>query len=90
MVERLRVFRYVGFFCSWRKETCETITRFQNVERGLPMGLVLLILLVVLLMGGLPTWGYSRSWGYGPSGGLGLVLVIVLVLLFMGRIPFGF
>ena len=51
------------------------------------MGLVLLILLIVLLMGGLPTWGYSRSWGYGPSGGLGLVLVIVLVLLFMGHIP---
>ena len=36
------------------------------------MGLILLILLIVLLMGGLPTWGYSRSWGYGPSGGWGL------------------
>ncbi len=90
MVEYLRVFRHVGFFCSWRHETFATITRFQTVERGLPMGLVLLILLIVLLMGGLPTWGYSRSWGYGPSGGLGLVLVIVLVLLFMGHIPFGF
>ena len=38
------------------------------------MGLLLLIVLIVLLMGGLPTWGYSRNWGYGPSGGLGLVL----------------
>jgi Protein of unknown function (DUF3309) len=44
------------------------------------LGLIVLIVLVLLLMGGLPTWNHSRSWGYGPSGGLGLVLVIVLVL----------
>ena len=50
----------------------------------------MLIILIVLLMGGLPTWGYSRSWGYGPSGVLGLLLVIVLVLLLMGYIPRGF
>ena len=48
------------------------------------MGLILLIVLIVLLMGGLPTWGYSRSWGYGPSGVLGLLLVVVLVLLLLG------
>ena len=54
------------------------------------MGLILLIILVVLLMGGLPTWGYSRSWGYVPSGVLGLLLVVVLVLLLMGYIPRGF
>ena len=54
------------------------------------MGLILLIILIVLLMGGLPTWGYSRNWGYGPSGVLGLLLVIVLVLLLMGYIPRGF
>jgi hypothetical protein len=54
------------------------------------MGLILLIVLVVLLMGGLPRWGYSRNWGYGPSGGLGLLLVIVLVLLLAGYIPRGF
>ena len=54
------------------------------------MGLLLLIILVVLFMGGLPTWGYSRSWGYGPSGVLGLLLVVVLVLLLMGYIPRGF
>jgi len=46
--------------------------------------------LIVLLLGGLPTWGYSRSWGYGPSGGLGLLLVIVLILLLLGYIPRGF
>jgi hypothetical protein len=54
------------------------------------MGLILLILLIVLLMGGLPTWGYSRNWGYGPSGGLGLVLVVVVVLVLLGQLPFGF
>ena len=57
-------------------------------NQGVPMsvGTILLIVLVLLLIGVLPTWGHSRSCGYGPSGGLGLVLVIVLVLLLMGRI----
>ena len=50
------------------------------------MGLILLIILIVLLVGGLPTWGYSRNWGYKPSGVLGLVLVIVLVLLLLGHL----
>jgi hypothetical protein len=54
------------------------------------MGLILLIVLIVLLLGGLPTWGYSRNWGYGPSSGLGLLLVIVLVLFLAGYIPRGF
>ena len=53
------------------------------------MGLILLILLVLLVLGGLPNWNYSRNWGYGPSGGLGLVLVVVLVLVLMGHIPGG-
>ena len=50
------------------------------------MSAILLVLLIVLLLGALPTWPYSRSWGYYPSGGLGLVVVIVLVLLLAGRI----
>jgi hypothetical protein len=54
------------------------------------VGLILLIVLIVLLMGGLPRWGYSRNWGYGPSGGVGLLLVVVLVLLVAGVIPRGF
>lgn len=54
------------------------------------MGLILLILVVVLLVGALPSWGYSRKWGYGPSGGLGLVLVILLILVLMGYLPRGF
>jgi hypothetical protein len=50
------------------------------------LGLILLIVLALIFLGVLPTWGHSRSWGYGPSGGLGLVLVIVLILVFTGRI----
>jgi len=47
---------------------------------------ILLIILIVLLLGALPTWPYSAGWGYYPSGGLGLVLLVVIVLLMMGRI----
>lgn len=54
------------------------------------MGLVLLILVILLLVGGLPRWGYSRDWGYGPTGGLGLIVVIVLLLLIFNVIPRGF
>jgi hypothetical protein len=50
------------------------------------MGTILLIILVLLLIGALPTWGYSRGFGYFPSGILGVVLVIVLILVLMGRI----
>ena len=47
------------------------------------MGLILLIVLIILLLGAVPTWPHSRNWGYGPSGGLGLLLVIVLILLLL-------
>ena len=50
------------------------------------MGTILLIILVLLLLGALPSWPHSKSWGYYPSGGLGLVLIIVLILVLMGRI----
>jgi hypothetical protein len=50
------------------------------------IGMILLILLVLAFVGVIPTWGHSRSWGYGPSGGIGLVLLIVLILFLMGRI----
>lgn len=55
-------------------------------HKGAQMYTILLIILILLLVGALPTWPYSRSWGYYPSGGLGLVLVIVLVLVLVGRI----
>ncbi|MBE1161510.1 DUF3309 family protein [Dyella acidiphila] len=47
---------------------------------------VLLIILILLLLGALPAWPYSRGWGYYPSGGLGLVVVILIILLLLGRI----
>jgi hypothetical protein len=50
------------------------------------LGTILLIVLVLLLIGTIPTWPHSRGWGYGPSGGLGLVVLILVVLLVMGRI----
>jgi Protein of unknown function (DUF3309) len=50
------------------------------------MGTIVLIILVLLLVGALPTWPYSSGWGYYPSGGLGLVLLILIILLLMGRI----
>ena len=51
------------------------------------MGLLLLILLILLLVGAFPQWGYSRGWGYGPSGLLGVLLVVLVVLLVLGYIP---
>jgi len=50
------------------------------------LGTILLILLVLMLVGVIPTWPHSRSWGYGPSGALGLVVVILLVLVLTGRL----
>lgn len=50
------------------------------------LGTILLIVLVLMLIGAIPTWGHSRNWGYGPSGGLGLIVLVLLVLLLMGRI----
>ena len=50
------------------------------------LGTILLIVLVLALLGALPTWGYSRGWGYYPSGGLGLLVVIVVILLLLGRL----
>jgi hypothetical protein len=50
------------------------------------LGTILLIILVLMLVGAIPTWPHSRTWGYGPSGGLGLVLIIVIILLLLGRL----
>ena len=50
------------------------------------LGTILLIILILILIGALPTWGYSRNWSYGPSGGLGLIVVILIILLLMGRL----
>ena len=50
------------------------------------LGTILLIILILLLVGAIPNWGYSRGWGYGPSGILGVILIIVIVLLLTGRL----
>ncbi len=50
------------------------------------VGTILLIVLILVLLGVLPTWGHSRSWGYGPSGIVGVIVVILLILLLMGRL----
>lgn len=50
------------------------------------LGTILLVVLILILIGALPTWPHSRGWGYGPTGGLGLVLIIVIILLVLGVI----
>jgi len=57
----------------------------QQGRNTMPLGTILLILLVLVLIGALPTWGYSGSWGYGPSGILGVILIVVLVLVLLGK-----
>jgi Protein of unknown function (DUF3309) len=52
------------------------------------LGTILLVILILMLLGAIPAWPHSRSWGYGPSGGLGLIVIILLILLLMGRLPF--
>ncbi|HTW93593.1 MAG TPA: DUF3309 family protein [Tepidisphaeraceae bacterium] len=54
------------------------------------MGLILLIVLIVLLLGAVPSWPYSREWGYYPSGGIGLLLVIIIILMLMHVIAFSY
>lgn len=50
------------------------------------LGTILIIILILVLLGAIPTWPHSRGWGYGPSGIIGLILIVVLILLLMGRI----
>ena len=55
-------------------------------EKHMSLGTILLIVLILMLIGVIPTWPHSRNWGYWPSGGLGLVVIIIIVLLLMGRL----
>jgi len=50
------------------------------------LGTIIIVILVLALIGALPTWGHSRNWGYAPSGGLGLIVVILIILLLLGRL----
>jgi hypothetical protein len=60
----------------------------KSIPKRSPMsiGTILLIILILALVGVLPTWGHSRSWGYGPTGGIGLIVVILIILLLLGKI----
>jgi uncharacterized membrane protein YkgB len=77
----------------WNRDRERSLAKAERRRRAsrigsyaMGLGTILLIVLILLLVGALPSWGYSRNWGYLPSGGLGLVLVIVLILVLMGRI----
>ena len=81
----------------WRIEAYNIYRRVRNwtvdlsIKRKLVfMGLLLLVLLILILVGGLPRWNYSRNWGYGPSSLLSVVVVVVVILLLLGYIPRGF
>jgi hypothetical protein len=52
----------------------------------MPLSTILIVVLIIILIGAVPRWGYSANWGYGPSGLIGLLLVVVVVLLLLGRI----
>jgi hypothetical protein len=62
------------------------LTDTNTKESAMTLGTILLIIFILLLIGAIPTWPYSRGWGYGPSGILGVILIVVIVLLLMGRI----
>ena len=82
----------------WTRPKPRGTARLAPVKRAAPtfpgaagdlqmtLGTILIIVLLLVLIGALPTWGHSRSWGYFPSGGLGLILLIVVILVLMGRI----
>ncbi len=72
---------------AWLDGRCLLARRDHDCEElVMTLGTILLIVLILLLIGAIPAWPHSRSWGYGPSGGLGLVVVILLVLLLLGYV----
>jgi hypothetical protein len=79
------VARADGIRCAAGTGRTMTALRRRLLEEA-PMNLVLLLIIVFVLIAVLPTWPYSGSWGYYPSGGLGLILVVLLVLVLMGRV----
>ena len=71
---------------SWDEVHCFRIKRIAVYKDNIMLGTVLLVLLILMLLGAIPAWPHSRSWGYGPSSGLGTVLIVVLILVLLGRI----
>jgi Protein of unknown function (DUF3309) len=75
--------------CNWRPlrhPPCWHGCCFWIEKEGKIVGTILIVLLILVLLGALPTWPYSASWGYGPSGGVGLILVILVILILAGRL----
>jgi hypothetical protein len=62
------------------------IQRPRNKEQGMSLGTILLIVVILMLIGVLPTWPHARSWGYAPSGIVGTILIVLIVLFLMGRL----
>jgi len=60
--------------------------KYQGKRRNIMLGTILLVILILMLVGAIPTWPHSRAWGYYPSSGLGLILLIIIILMLMGRI----
>jgi len=72
-----------GTIDAFHEEACQVGTKKEDV---MSLGTILIILLILALIGVLPTWGYSNSWGYGPGGIVGLLLIIIIILALMGRL----
>lgn len=90
-----RTFSFATFFDSFRFRLLLTLRGRRSAHAGIAskpweydmsLGTILLIVVVLLLVGAIPSWPHSRTWGYGPSGGLGLVLLIIIILVVLGRI----
>ncbi len=75
-------------FPNWNSQAAVNVLARDLSKRGYPMSTILLIILVLLLVGALPTWGYSSGWGYFPSGALGLIFLVLLILILTGRVNF--
>ena len=89
----VEILRKLVSTCQWKRH-CRaaidssgvTLLRFIIRRYEMSLGTILLVIVILLLIGAVPSWPHSRDWGYGPSGGIGLVLVILIILLLMGKI----
>jgi Protein of unknown function (DUF3309) len=70
----------------WLHQVAGTVATPLSSAEEAQMVTILLVILILMLLGAIPAWPHSRSWGYGPSGGLGLVVIVLLILLLTGRV----
>ena len=73
-------------FTELQRPICILHLGLGSLRKSAMLGTILIIILILLLIGALPNWGYSSGWGYYPGGGLGIILIIVIILVLMGRI----